>query len=540
MKRLPSRPDIAQLKKQAKELFAAYRSGDTTATDRFRESLPAAAGRNHDEVFQLGLRLHDAQSCIAREYGFVSWVELKTYVETLRLKTIDPVALALTFARFVYAGDVAGGMNRGRPEMAARLLSDNPDLIGGDPWLACAVGDVALVRRQTEVDPAWVNQSGGPLNLPPLIAATHSSLLHLENYKHRIHEIVDLLLNAGADPNQTIGNRWPPASLEEPSDDNPISALYGAAGQNHDPELTRRLLNAGADPNDNESLYHALESLDCTRLLLEAGATVTGTNALYRALDFDDLPTFQLLVSRATGANELRDGKLLLWAIRRRRSPEHIQALLAAGVDKTVLTRDGASAHTQAVRYGLPDVAEVLLQAGLKSDTADSDLFVAACARGDTGTARNIKTSRPDFPDALSESQLRLLPELAAAGCDSAVRVMVELDWPIAVRGGDWSASALNHAVLRGDAELTRFLLAHGARWTEEHGYGDNVCGTLSWASINRPVEAGDWAACAQALIAHGMPPAERDPSDPAIVIVADQRRQFSEDVNAVLVGDID
>ncbi|MEM9356330.1 MAG: hypothetical protein AAGB04_08955, partial [Pseudomonadota bacterium] len=480
------------------------------------------------------------QSCLAREYGFVSWAELKTYVETVRLKTTDPVALALTFARFVYAGDVTGGMNRGRPEMAARLLSDNPDLIGGDPWLACAVGDVALVRRQTEADPAWVNQSGGPLNLPPLIAATHSSLLRLENYKHRIHEIVDLLLNAGADPNQTIGNRWPPASLDEPSGDNPLSALYGAAGQNHDPELTRRLLNAGADPDDNESLYHALESLDCTRLLLAAGATVTGTNALYRALDFDDLPTFQLLVSHATAAKELRDGKLLLWAIRRRRSPEHIQALLAAGVDKTVLTRDGVSAYTQALRYDLPDVADILKQAGLTGDASDSEKFVAACARGDADTAGTIKTGRPDFPNALSESQLRLLPELAAAGCDSAVRVMVELDWPIAVRGGDWNASALNHTVWRGNAELTRFLLAHGARWTEEHGYGDNVCGTLSWASINRPVETGDWAACAQALIAHGMPPAQRDPSDPAIVIVADQRRQFSEDVTAVLLGDMD
>ncbi|MEM9027268.1 MAG: hypothetical protein AAGC70_02765, partial [Pseudomonadota bacterium] len=72
MKRLPRRPDIAQLKKQAKELFAAYRSGDPTAANRFRESLPAATGRNHDEVLQLGLRLHDAHSCLAREYGFVS------------------------------------------------------------------------------------------------------------------------------------------------------------------------------------------------------------------------------------------------------------------------------------------------------------------------------------------------------------------------------------------------------------------------------------------------------------------------------------
>jgi hypothetical protein len=113
---------------------------------------------------------------------------------------------------------------------------------------------------------------------------------------------------------------------------------------------------------------------------------------------------------------------------------------------------------------------------------------------------------------------------------------MVRLGWPIATRGGDWNASALNHAVFRGDAGLARFLLEHGASWMEEHGYGDNVSGTLSWASCNDPVEGGDWLGCAEALLAHGLPAAQPAPGDPEWVIVDGRRKRFSEEVSALLL----
>ena len=40
MKPLPDRPDLNQLKKQAKELLAAYRLNSPEAIDRFRAALP--------------------------------------------------------------------------------------------------------------------------------------------------------------------------------------------------------------------------------------------------------------------------------------------------------------------------------------------------------------------------------------------------------------------------------------------------------------------------------------------------------------------
>ncbi len=230
-------------------------------------------------------------------------------------------------------------------------------------------------------------------------------------------------------------------------------------------------------------------------------------------MDLDTPDALRLLLAHGGDPNEpalgppTSDwGTLLLWAIRRQRSRAHIAALLDAGADASVKTPDGVSAHTLALRFGLTDVAELLEQAGALRQPSPEDSFIAACARGDEAEARRIQSARPDLPGALSKAQLRLLPELAAAGRTEAVQVMVKLGWPIATRAGDWDASALNHAVFRGDAALARFLLEHGASWQEQHGFGDNACGTLSWASVNEPVEDGDWLGCAEALVAHGMP----------------------------------
>mgnify|MGYP006160032311 CR=1 FL=1 len=146
-------------------------------------------------------------------------------------------------------------------------------------------GAAGVERDQVARDPAWVHQPGGPLQLPPLLAVTHSSLARLPAFADRLQACAALLLEAGADANQRVGSRWPPASLQAPDAAHPLSALYGAAGAQHHAGITRLLLDAGASPNDGESLYHALGSLECTRLLLEAGARVPGTNALHRVLD---------------------------------------------------------------------------------------------------------------------------------------------------------------------------------------------------------------------------------------------------------------
>jgi ankyrin repeat protein len=183
-----------------------------------------------------------------------------------------------------------------------------------------------------------------------------------------------------------------------------------------------------------------------------------------------------------------------------------VAALLEAGADPKVKTKDGVSAYLFALHFGMKEIAELLHDAGGNEVLSVEDHFVAACARVDRVEAQRLLAEQPDIFSRMSEVQLRQLPNLTETrNNDEAVRLMVELGWPIAVRGGDWSASALNLAVYRGNAELTRFLLEHGSSWTEQHGHNGNASGILGWASRNEP-PLGDWVGCARALVDHGMP----------------------------------
>jgi ankyrin repeat protein len=510
--RLPEHPNVEHLKKQAKDLLRGYHVGDAEAFERLRASLPAAAGKSDVKIAEMDLKLHDAQSCLAREYGFPSWINLKNYVDLRNNVLLNNRANAIpVWLNVVYGHHY----DRPQPEHAIKILEEHPELIQGDFPLSCAMGDDAVVRAAIARDPKIVHRTFDAWTcpccnwvgyaMPPLVAVTHSGLLRLERFRDGLHRTARALLDAGADPNQSTRT----------ADNEPLSALYGAAGKNHDALLTRMLLDAGADPNDNESLYHSRETRDVTiaRMLLDAGAVVEGTNALLRQLDFEDIDGLQLMLTFTRDADDTSRGNepALLHAIRRRRSSEHVRALLNKGADPRGRTKDGTTAYRLALRFGLPEVADMLSAAGAAEPLSVEDEFLAACARGDAAEARRFLAAKPGIILGLSGRQLQLLPELAAAMNGDAVRVMVVLGWPIGVRGGDWDASALNHAVFNGDAGLTRFLLEHGASWTERHGYGDNVHGTLSFASRNHDPGDGDWAGCAQALVDHGLPVEQLD-----------------------------
>src|SRR4051795_6042296 len=82
---LPDRPNLSNLRKQAKSLLAAWRAGEEPALTQVRELHPRGARLAALERHSLA----DAQLVVARGYGFASWTQL---LQHLRL---TPQAQAL-------------------------------------------------------------------------------------------------------------------------------------------------------------------------------------------------------------------------------------------------------------------------------------------------------------------------------------------------------------------------------------------------------------------------------------------------------------
>ena len=76
---LPLRPNLEQLKRQAKDLLKDYRAGDP-ATRRLVEQYWSPHFSSGPDR-KLGLA--EAQHIVARAYGFASWPKLKQHVETV-------------------------------------------------------------------------------------------------------------------------------------------------------------------------------------------------------------------------------------------------------------------------------------------------------------------------------------------------------------------------------------------------------------------------------------------------------------------------
>jgi ankyrin repeat protein len=373
----------------------------------------------------------------------------------------------------------------GRRRQAAAMLEARPE-IEADPWARLVLG------REWKGDPT---APGGPRGWAPLLYVCHSSFGSATLARD--------LLARGADPNAFFVNEY-----------GPMSALYGAAGVLHDPELTRVLLEAGANPDDGESLYHATEaeSPECVRLLLEHGATATGSNALGHALDEDRMEHVRLLLDHGADPNE---AAFVAHAVRRGRGPEFLRLLAEHGAD---LDRPGGETwrgdvplrtpYQHAVIRGRTDLAETLAELGASTDVDPQDLAVAAVARGE----------RPDtpIPDTLDPDPQEVLIRAALRGSTDLV---VELVGPNfrGVVGGSPEGTLLHHAAWVGNPKVVRTLLARGA---DPSARADAELDTpLGWAALGseaHELPGRDYVAVAELLVGAG------NPVEPRFTEVAD------------------
>ena len=111
-RRLPAEPNFEQLRKQAKDLLAAYRAGDPAAAAEVR------LYERHPDLASFAL--HDAQRVLARAYGFESWAKIKAFVDGANVARL---------AQAVQSGDVAQAraLLRSRPELAGMDMAENDE-----------------------------------------------------------------------------------------------------------------------------------------------------------------------------------------------------------------------------------------------------------------------------------------------------------------------------------------------------------------------------------------------------------------------------
>jgi ankyrin repeat protein len=109
---LRDKPDLAQLKRQAKELLQAFAAGESGARSEVNAQYHGADPGS--------FALHDAQLVLARSYGFDSWPKLKAFVDGVTVRGLCDA---------VRAGDVDGvrAMLAVRPELVHLDLAEDDE-----------------------------------------------------------------------------------------------------------------------------------------------------------------------------------------------------------------------------------------------------------------------------------------------------------------------------------------------------------------------------------------------------------------------------
>ena len=219
---LAARPDLDQLRRQAKELLAAYRAGDADAIAEVR-------ARYHDADREQ-FALHHAQLVLARSHGFDSWPKLKAYVDGVTVRRLVDAVRANDFSR------VEALIER-RPEVA------NMEVAGDDEHRAI---HYAVIDRLPDMVRLLMRRGADArAGIYPHRDATCALVLAQDR---GYDEIVSIILEEERE-------RGASSKREDESNEQADGALSAAVRANR-PERLAELLAQGLDPNEPTYLEH--------------------------------------------------------------------------------------------------------------------------------------------------------------------------------------------------------------------------------------------------------------------------------------------
>ncbi len=455
---LPERPHPEQLKRQAKELLQQTQSGDLAALERFR-ILPAFASTSATALASAPLALHDAQSVIAREYGFPSWNALRERIEELTLEFGSAVE------QFIEAA------TGGRRDRAERLLALHPGIARANFHTALLLGDLTIVSAQLAASPELATASGGPRGWQPLHYVCYSAVAHggpprgVASREAGLIAIAHHLIALGADPNLRFP--WRHHEVFRP-------VLWGAVCVVRSLALAGALLDEGANPSDGVTLTLAASGGDIPALdlLLAHGVDVNGpwatdgSTPLYALLHWSrTLDGARWLLEHGAAADPVftGNGETPLHVVAALGDVELAALLVDHGADVARQRADGRTPYAVAALNGNHDVADWLLARGAPDDLAEVDRLVAACSRGDRKAATAMLDARPALRDEIALEHYDAFFRAAERNDVPALDAM--LDCGFDPNRGDESIgkTVLHTAAMEGWPEAVRLLLARGA-----------------------------------------------------------------------------
>jgi ankyrin repeat protein len=374
---------------------------------------------------------------------------------------------------------------------ADEILSVRPEVATASIHAAAVLGDDSLVERFLAADASDATETAPPYGTNALVYLCMSKYLRLDEARSpQFLRAAKALLDAGADANSGF---WTTGKYPEFE-----TALYGAAGISHHPEMTRLLLERGADPNDNEAVYHSPETYDnrAMQLLVETGK-LTAENLLLMLLrkhDWHDYDGEKYLLEHGANPNRRwKNGRAALsHALARDNRSEMIELLLDHGADPTS-EDNGESAVVTAVRRGRADVLELFERRGIPMNLGAGDRLIAACARNDAGAVRLIARKEPTVIDEIESNAGQLLSEFAGNGNTEGIRQLlnfgIDVNAPFVKGDGYWdlapNSTALHNAAWRLRHETVKVLVGRGADVNAKDGKGRTPLMLVVRASVD-------------------------------------------------------